>query len=668
MKSSSYPHHAPLAISRLSNGLIFSTTNSPNALRACSPKQIDSTYTYAFFNHLIEQGRAQPGLASTSSPSTSSSRSTSTARTSSTSANSTAASVNEKQKESSANKDPPQEKELDYEQDFDLEFDNTQQGLKKSPIPTGAIYRSLIPKLEEKDRKIRRTRSSRLPNKPISSASSLRSSVSSIFSLRTTTSAATASRKPKLSLLDLPVELIDDILANLDQKSLFQLLQVSRPISSLTIRHLYFDPKFTSTYRFAQFVTVITHNWEFANYVKVLDLSGITRATRPGTGEVLAGWRDWKLRSEPLYSTSSASTWPSTMSSSTTTASPTNPASNSISFSGSSLLITDSPAPSGSKKTIKPPASSSAAVTMKRNGSNEQFGSSAPMPTIAISKDSVAHDLARSRSRSLSESQRAAHKRSGLRLYSKLSLSSSDLLSIDANHPTQPTSAHLKSKHKPSSPFSSAGHGTTNTITTAPTNTTHSKSPPTSPAHPSHTLPPHPVQSFLLRQFSNSRDIPTGALLHVFKCCKNLLVVDLSRLQLANDYFIRAPRRKYPITAASGYIFVSDVARLHTWPQQDITPINCSEIIDLLCELRFLTTLTLKRATWLSKDLVKRFLNNAEAINFTNTMQGLDFTDSGLARDLEWAICGTPEKLKVALEPKEEADDNRPRRRILNMQ
>lgn len=576
---------SPLAISRLSNGLLFSSTSgihpahqltspcSSSSFQALSTQAVMESSTYAFFNHLIEQ-------------------TTTNARKPSRPI------LSELHKPTEVYQNPPvilDAPELHLNDDEDHEPPTAPPPPSKSPIPTGAIYRSLIPQiLPEGDARPRRVRTSRPGSRQISSASSIRScrsTISSAFSLKSNASICTTTHRRRLVLLDLPVELIDDILANLDQPSLLTLLQVCRPVSALAIRHLYFEPQFTSTYRLAQFVTTVTHNVELAHYVKVLDLSHITCSARKGTGEPLAGWRDWKLRTEPLYS-----------------------------------LVGSHGSPGNAHRNVSHP----------------------PSQRILSTGAETAPDGHISPRRPLNESRPS--KRGGLRRYSKSSHSSTDLQELDST-------AKGKRKLLP-------GHTSNGNHQATPTAPKHTHVATQSPFK--HASSSHPVQSFLLRQFTNSRDVPLGALLHLLMVCHNLLIVDLSRLPLATDYFInetpsmmlsssRHPTqlRKFPITSASGYIFVSDVARLRAFPQHALKQVSISQLMNAIAGLRFLTTLNLGSATWLSKELVNRFLDTAESVQFTQTLQTLDFRDSGLARDLEWAIQGTPEEVKAAASPKE---------------
>lgn len=371
----------------------------------------------------------------------------------------------------------------------------------EDPVETffpSALYNSLITTVEKDD-------PARRPRAVISSAASLRSIVSR-FSLR-------SANKPKAHLLDLPIELLDEILGNLDQTSLLRLVSTSRPVSSIARRHLYFEPQFTSTYRFAQFVTTISHNDQLASFVKVLDLSGILPGVRPGSGEVLAGWRDWKLRSEPLYSVKS----------------------------NQSLLLSSD-----------------------FSNSNQ---TSTPKPRIKLFKKSKTSTTPQF-------------------IYTELPLE-------------------------------------------------RSRSPES-----------HPTQSFLLRQYANSKDIPIGAVLHVLSACHNLQVVDLSSLPLANDYFVNSYR--YPPSASSGLVYMSDVVQQYGWAEHEIKQVTTEDIIEAICSLRYLTELHLKSTTWLSTPLVAKLLDCSSS----SSVKILDFRDSGLVRDLDWAIQGDPDTLKKALESK----------------
>jgi len=127
---------------------------------------------------------------------------------------------------------------------------------------------------------------------PKSSPASLRSFTSSL-----------RSRKRKLTpvptLESLPFEIKSQIFRYLSQETLRCLTLTSAVLSEAAAVDLYEWPNFASTYRFAQFVTTVSHSLDSAQLVRVLDLSGFGSEAEDTP---IAGWREWKYRTEPLYS------------------------------------------------------------------------------------------------------------------------------------------------------------------------------------------------------------------------------------------------------------------------------------------------------------------------------------------------------------------------------
>lgn len=130
----------------------------------------------------------------------------------------------------------------------------------------------------------------------------------------------------------LPVEIVATVLMMLgdkDQMTLVNCLYISKFFYKATKMVLYRSPKFTSTYRVAQFVTSLRMHPENGRYVKILDLSHLKNGlvTEDDQEETngsnsnflyaeglpdslfddtdyefaLAGWRDWRYRHDPLY-------------------------------------------------------------------------------------------------------------------------------------------------------------------------------------------------------------------------------------------------------------------------------------------------------------------------------------------------------------------------------
>lgn len=126
---------------------------------------------------------------------------------------------------------------------------------------------------------------------------------SSATSVRSITSSH-QSRKRKITpiptLETIPFEIQDQIFSSLDQETLHALLLTSTGLVEAAAIAMYSRPDFASTYRFAQFVTTVTHSQRYAEMVRVVDLSKFGREDLKDLP--LAGWREWKYRSEPLYS------------------------------------------------------------------------------------------------------------------------------------------------------------------------------------------------------------------------------------------------------------------------------------------------------------------------------------------------------------------------------
>ncbi|KAI9812100.1 MAG: hypothetical protein M1832_000611 [Thelocarpon impressellum] len=125
---------------------------------------------------------------------------------------------------------------------------------------------------------------------------------SSAASVRSVTSGLSRKRKytPLSTLNNLPMEIVDQILSYLPQFSLHALLLTHSYLAEAAAIAMYDTPTFASTYRLAQFVSLVSHSSEHAAMVRCLDLSSFGQEKDHDTP--LAGWREWKYRSHPLYS------------------------------------------------------------------------------------------------------------------------------------------------------------------------------------------------------------------------------------------------------------------------------------------------------------------------------------------------------------------------------
>ncbi len=100
-------------------------------------------------------------------------------------------------------------------------------------------------------------------------------------------------------LESLPSEIKDQIFSYLTQKKLYALLLTSTALSEAAAMNLYKAPRFSSTYRFAQFVTTVSHSRHYAGMVRSFGLWDSHEDDH--RIEELAGWMEWKYRSVPLY-------------------------------------------------------------------------------------------------------------------------------------------------------------------------------------------------------------------------------------------------------------------------------------------------------------------------------------------------------------------------------
>ncbi len=89
------------------------------------------------------------------------------------------------------------------------------------------------------------------------------------------------------------------IFSHLPQESLCCLLLTGPALSEEAAILLYHSPKFRTTYRFAQFVTTISHSRRYADMVRVFELSD--RKDAEDRANRFASWREWKYREIPLY-------------------------------------------------------------------------------------------------------------------------------------------------------------------------------------------------------------------------------------------------------------------------------------------------------------------------------------------------------------------------------
>lgn len=103
--------------------------------------------------------------------------------------------------------------------------------------------------------------------------------------------------KPMLETIASEVK--DYIFSYVPQETLYCLLLTSPALSEDAAILLYHSPKFRTTYRFAQFVTTVSHSRRYADMVRVFQLSD--RKDAEDRANKFATWREWKYREIPLY-------------------------------------------------------------------------------------------------------------------------------------------------------------------------------------------------------------------------------------------------------------------------------------------------------------------------------------------------------------------------------
>lgn len=102
------------------------------------------------------------------------------------------------------------------------------------------------------------------------------------------------------TLVTLPVEILALVLEHLSQVELHNVMLTHSALTESAALFLYERPRFASTYRFAQFTTLVSHKPHYADMVRVLNVSHFGRP-KDQEPEPMAGWREWKYRNESLY-------------------------------------------------------------------------------------------------------------------------------------------------------------------------------------------------------------------------------------------------------------------------------------------------------------------------------------------------------------------------------
>ncbi|KUJ11155.1 uncharacterized protein LY89DRAFT_238592 [Mollisia scopiformis] len=116
-------------------------------------------------------------------------------------------------------------------------------------------------------------------------------------------------RFPLPSLPGIPTEILEIIAEYLPQQALHALMLTNSAFIEVAVVQMYEEPYFASTYRFAQFVHLVSRNEHLALLVRSLDISYITQpddsVCEPG-----AGWREFSYRHKDMYPVTPPGFWP----------------------------------------------------------------------------------------------------------------------------------------------------------------------------------------------------------------------------------------------------------------------------------------------------------------------------------------------------------------------
>lgn len=101
----------------------------------------------------------------------------------------------------------------------------------------------------------------------------------------------------------LPIEIQYHIFSFLRKEDLLVMLTVSSHFYKLSKKFIYKNVEFHSTFRFAQFITILRINNKLGNLLESIDLSTLKSEDDDEVedSQELAGWRDWKYFKNPLY-------------------------------------------------------------------------------------------------------------------------------------------------------------------------------------------------------------------------------------------------------------------------------------------------------------------------------------------------------------------------------
>lgn len=436
--------------------------------------------------------------------------------------------------------------------------------------------------------------------------------------------------KPCAKFQDLSDVLVQQVLSHLDQKDLVHCLYVSKRMNNLTIPTLYYYPKFTSTYRVAQFVHTILCNSILAKLVKVLDLSAIdlpvllTEAERLkhqdnliygmsssatdvlcNTSKIVyAGWRDWKFRNHPVH---------------------------------------------GNNKRARSRSSSVSTVCSASSMINQnevEVFTSIFYPELNRAKSSsYINDKPKNkqghRSRSWSTSNLKLEDDGFLRNMKRMFNSKKKKMSKAKEKEGVPVRKKIKQSIIVESKQNNLIFAKPKTTVTFATEAVKRE------AVPFRT--PHPVMNSTLRQYCFKRDIPVGFVIHLFEECINLEEINLDGVLFSTDYKL-SDHESFNWRRGTGAISERAIGdRPVFWSdtdseidsEQNSVELGVVQIMEIhrvwetLLKLQNVKVLSLKRINSIEQSLVTKILFES---NFANLLRTLKCHGSGMVKRNEWDV------------------------------
>lgn len=155
----------------------------------------------------------------------------------------------------------------------------------------------------------------------------------------------------------------------------------------------------------------------------------------------------------------------------------------------------------------------------------------------------------------------------------------------------------------------------------------------------------HPLPSPFLQQYSLSRDVPTGALIHLLTACQFLRKLNFSGVPLAADYSVlRTNTSSYTSVAFTGLLFVSDVPKSFTWKEGDTKPLHVTtDLVDAITKLKYLTQLKIKGGLWVTRDAATKLVEECKKL------ERVDFRECGMYKGNRWAVKGQRNEVRGVL-------------------